>query len=344
MIIEAQSLSLKSKNTEFLPLVPVYWISRGEEYWHIEAQFRVQEWLRKQGYQKPPQAAEEGNQNTLLADLFSDRHLCAITVSGQSIAALKQSIELAFQQGEPATMSKVYVVSTPDLSFTQIKHLQIKESWLSPCFEKICFLIPKVLNGQDYFRWARAYVHFLQLNIQPEALQRLLNDTLNNPLALKQACFKAKILQSQGATCLNLMDVGAILDNESRYQPWDWLKMLGALKQDQALKILGELRRQFFDPILLLWHLSRGLEALLLFKASDQRSFYGEEPALARLKISRNQILDLLQLFPDLDAATKGLSKLPIWVILQLITQFLSSQDHHGVPFSVLYGLHSEDE
>ncbi|MFM8454424.1 MAG: hypothetical protein ACKOAD_05640 [Gammaproteobacteria bacterium] len=323
MLIEAQALSLQAKNQNFLSSGGIYWILSGDEFWFHESKFLIRKHLAKLGYSKLEQAEN--------LDLFSEKNFQEVQLSGKTLSA-----NASFPKPRP---DFALLILSPGLNFNLIK--TSKHGFVQQYFEQICFILPKRLQAYQYNNWAQAYIRNQGLNFEKEALKLLINQSLNNPLALKQACFRAQ--NSTGLNnLLNTQQVLELLDFSGKYNQFDWLQAIGHNDLKQALNILLELKKQNYEPITLVWNLAKELQSLLEIKCNTTDPTF-KKINFQILALSVPQILDLIQTLPLLDAATKGLSRLPIWVILQAMTLFLASKPAYSSLFSSLFGLHPEE-
>lgn len=328
MKIRAPELAARlERHTEPMVLV------RGDEPLLVEeAVDLVRQAARRHGFaQSQIHTADQGfSWNDLFSDfhspsLFAPRVLHELRLVSGKVPTAGSEILRQLLQGKSATAMLLIVVVNAERSLWDT-------AWARAFEEQGLVVTVDRLEGPAVVEWLRRRMERVGLRASPQVADYLAARMEGNFLAMAQEVDKLHLLT--GEELLTEEGLEEAVADHSRYSPYGWIDACLEGHAPVALHILGRLRGEGTEPILLLSSAARETRSLLQIAAERSRGvpltralvahriFSRRQPrfvaALSRLPMSR--ILALLQQCARMDRILKGRASGQLWLEFEALT------------------------
>ena len=180
--------------------------------------------------------------------------------------------------------------------------------------------------------WINARMHSAGLQPDRDSVRLIADRVEGNLLAAQQEVEKLRLLLGEGA--VTVQDVEAAVADSARFDVYKLVDAAVAGDAARAVRILGGVRAEGVEPVIVMWALTRELRVLTglagsvqsgvdLGTAMQRARVWKNRQALLRACVGRHQLADfyaLIRLCRQADAAAKGQSPADPW---QLATRIV---------------------
>jgi len=334
--IAANQLTSQLKKT----LLPCYLVTGDEHLLVQEALDTIRANAREQGF---------GSRELFVQTTGFDWEDLSRAGGNLSLFAEKRIIELRLPTGKPGVKGSaaisdftantaddlMFIVSAPKLDRNSQKAKWVKAMDAAGGVIQIWPVGIRELPAWINDRMKRA-------GLQPErdAVRLIADRVEGNLLAAQQEIEKLRLLHGEGPVTVD--DADAAVADSSRFDVYKLVDAAVGGNAARAIRILGGVRTEGVEPVIVMWALTRELRMLATLSDSIRAGtdlssgmrkvgVWQNREALVRACISRHQaggFYDLLQLARKADAAAKGQMRADPW---QLATQIVLDLAGAGV-------------
>ena len=333
MKIPANNLSSHLKKT----LLPCYLVAGDELLLVQEALDAIRRAARENGF--------DSRDLHVQGQGFDWRELAG---AGQNLSlfAEKRIVELRLPTGKPgrdggAAIVELAAQADDDLMFlisaAKLDKRATSAKWVKALETKGAFIQVWPVGLRDLPGWIGARMKKLGLQADREAVHIIADRVEGNLLAANQEIEKLRLLLGQGA--VSAEDVrGAVVDS-SRYDVYQLLDAALSGDTQRALRILGGVRAEGIDAVVVMWALTRDLRVLTKLQASveagdnlgsalQKAGVWRARENIFRSCVRRHRLSDfyrLIQASRRADAVAKGQAAGDKWQLATNIVWQLSS-------------------
>jgi len=315
--------------------VKVFWLEGKEMLLIQDVRDKIRRWANKaisnrqlhhidHQFNWQPLLAENASFGLFDEDKIYDLRLTKTSLKAGDIEQILEFVHLLDEQ-------KCVIISSDKIE-KKTTQLKIFKS-LSQTIATVTFW---PLSAQEYPRWIQQYSIKNRLQLQPDTVLWLSAQHEGNLLALKQCldrlCFTAREHNSP----LGVEDIRSSTLFQAKYTTFDVVDIALQGQSLKALQALRQLQAENAEPILVLWALHNGLEALDSYRLRQQQKqsmpwpqykIFGPRIRLfekASQKLKPAQIDRALQFAGSIDQMIKGLVKYNIWHGLEILTLMIA--------------------
>ncbi len=238
-----------------------------------------------------------------------------------SLFAARRIIEVRMPNGKPGTagaaaLQRLFETPGADLLILVVTNKLDRDSqdapWVQALQARGAWVPIWPVERARLPQWLRA--RFAQAGLSPEedALALLADQSEGNLLAARQEIDKLALLLPKGAR-VRLADVAAGGADSARFDVFQLGQAVRARDATRALRILGGLRAEGAEPVLVLWSLVRELRAL---QGTGPSGLQARRPPYARLAARAGRA----------DRMAKGLRAGNVWDELALLAVELTGK------------------
>jgi DNA polymerase-3 subunit delta len=312
--IRANQLSSHLKNS----LAPCYLVTGDEHLLVAEALDAIREAARARGF---------GSRELHVATTGFDWGQLAATAGNLSLFAEQRIVELRLPTGKPGRSGGQAIVDLvaqagPDLLFIvtgpKLDGSTAKARWVKAIEQKGVSLPIWPIGLRELPGWIANRMR--QAGLQPErdAVALIADRVEGNLLAASQEIEKLRLLLGEGK--VRVADVTSAVARSSRYDVYKLADAAIAGDAARAVRILGGLRAEGVEPVIVMWALTRELRTLAMLDDAVRQGkdlggtmqalrVWNNRQALVRSCIGRHQHGDFHRLLKSsgrADAAAKG--------------------------------------
>jgi DNA polymerase-3 subunit delta len=263
-----------------------------------------------------------------------------------SLFAERQIVELRLPTGKPGVKGSaaiadfaasaggdvLFVVSAPKLDRGGSNAKWVKALDQHGVVVQVWPVSPRDLPG-----WIAARMKHAGLAPDRDAVRLIADRVEGNLLAARQEIEKLRLLHGEGA--VSAADVDAAVADSSRFDVYKLVDAAVAGDAARAVRILGGVRAEGLEPVIVMWALTRELRTLAsladsiqsgtdLSTAMRQSRVWQNRQGMVRACIGRHQLEDfytLLKQAREADAAAKGQKRADPWQLATNIVLSLAS-------------------
>jgi DNA polymerase-3 subunit delta len=263
-----------------------------------------------------------------------------------SLFAEKRIVELRLPTGKPGRDGGAAIVELAkqagdDLLFlisaAKLDKRATSAKWVQALASKGAFIQIWPVSLRDLPGWIAARMKLVGLQPDREAVQIVADRVEGNLLAANQEIEKLRLLLGEGA--VSAEDVrGAVVDS-SRYDVYQLVDAALGGDTKRALRILGGVRAEGIDAVVVMWALTRDLRVLTRLQASveagenlgsalQKARVWSNRENIFRACLQRHRLSDfyrLIQASRNADAVAKGQGAGDKWQLATNIVWQLSS-------------------
>jgi DNA polymerase-3 subunit delta len=312
--IQANQLSSYLKKN----LAPCYLVTGDEHLLVAEALDSIRLAAREKGF-----TARESH----VATRYFDWSSLAASSANLSLFAEQRIIELRLPTGKPGMEGSKAIVALVDqlgpelmliVSAPKLESRSTSAKWVKTLESAGVFLPIWPVSVRELPAWVEARMRAAGLQPERTAAALIADRVEGNLLAANQEVEKLRLLLGEGP--VSAEDVAAAVANSSRYDVYKLVDATLAGEAQRAVKILGGLRAEGLEPIIVFWALARELRVLIrladdvrqrvdLGAAMQKAGVWRNRQGLVRSCVSRvpdGTFRHLLQAVGRGDAAAKG--------------------------------------
>lgn len=305
-------------------LLPVYLLAGDEPFQQLTAQDNLRQQARQQGFDdrqvfdfsdgKPDwDALLQASQSM---GLFSSRQLIELRLGSKRPD--KSGNELLTHLIEQRSDDLLLIISCSKFSKSDSNATWVKAADKAGALVTIWPIDQRQLPG-----FAKRLLTQTGLDAEPQALQVLVERSEGNLLALSQEIEKLSLLYPQST--LTLERIEHSVADSSHYSVFDLTSATSQSDTKRALRIIERLQEEGEAPTLLLWNLTRELQAMEAISCGQKPDIYLPRPrqqALEHLasRLGTRRLQLLIQLAFKTDAQIKGQLPGNAWDSLTTIT------------------------
>ena len=268
-----------------------------------------------------------------------------------SLFAEKRIVELRLPTGKPGKEGSAAIVELVAAANEDTLILVIapkldrasqSTAWVKAIDKQGGFLQVWPISERDLPGWIAKRMRDAGLRPAKEAVRMIADRVEGNLLAAQQEIEKLSLLHGDGE--ISLEDVADAVVNSSRYDVYKLTDAAVAGNARRALKILGGLRNEGVEPVIVAWALTRELRVLAGIRASQDQGVdlgtamrksgvWQNRQGLVRSCIGRHDTAGfyrLLQKSGQTDAAAKGQLPADPWQLAMETVLGLSSSGGTG--------------
>jgi DNA polymerase-3 subunit delta len=263
-----------------------------------------------------------------------------------SLFAERQIIELRLPTGKPGVKGSaaiadfaasaggdvLFVVSAPKLDRSGSS-----AKWVKALDQHGVVVQVWPVGPRDLPRWIAARMKHAGLAPDRDAVRLIADRVEGNLLAAQQEIEKLRLLHGEGA--VSAADVDAAVADSSRFDVYKLVDAAVSGDAARAVRILGGVRAEGLEPVIVMWALTRELRTLAtladsiqsgtdLGVAMRQARIWQNRQGMVRACIGRHSLDDfysLLKAARDADAAAKGQNRADPWQLATDIVLSLAS-------------------
>ena len=314
MKIQANQLSSHLKNS----LAPCYLVTGDEHLLVGEALDAIRKTARERGF---------NSREMHIATTGFDWPQLAASTSNLSLFSGQRIIELRLPTGKPGraggqTIIDLVEQAGPELLFIVTGKKLDKSSgaskWAKALDRKGVSLLIWPIGVRELPGWIANRMRAAGLQPDSEAVTLVADRVEGNLLAARQEIEKLRLLLGEGP--VSVADVSTAVANSSRYDVYKLTDAALAGDARRAVKILGGLRAEGVEPVIVMWALTRELRTLAtlddvirqggdLGGAMQKSGVWRNRQGLVRSCVGRHQHGDfhkMLKVTGRADAAAKG--------------------------------------
>lgn len=314
------------------PLLPCYLVSGDEPLLVEEALDAIRAEARRQGF---------GAREVHVVTGGYDWNQIATAAGSMSLFAEKRIVELRLPTGKPGLEGSAAIVDlmrqTGDDLLVLIEAPKLERGGASSKWVKAIEAVGAhvqvwPVDVRELPGWVAARMRALGLKPDRDAVRLLVDRVEGNLLAAKQEIEKLRLLRGEGS--VSAADVADAVSDSSRFDVYRLADAAVEGKAARAIRMLGKLRAEGVEPVMVVWALTRELRALArvaesvqsganLGSALQRSGVWRNRQGIVRSCVARHSADDfyrLLQINRRADAAAKGQVRLDPW---QLITEIV---------------------
>ncbi len=323
MKIQANQLSSYLKNN----LAPCYLVTGDEHLLVAEALDSIRAAAREKGFTQ---------RESHVATQWFDWASLAASSSNLSLFAEQRIIELRLPTGKPGRAGSAAIVDLlerlgPELmlivSAPKLDKGAAAAKWSKALDARGVFLPIWPVGARELPGWIAARMRAAGLQPDRTAASLIADRVEGNLLAATQEIEKLRLLHGEGP--VSAEDVADAVANSSRYDVYKLVDAALAGDARRAMKILGGLRAEGMEPVIIFWALGRELRLLAgLSEAVRRRADLGSAMQKARVWRNRQGLVRscvsrapdgvfnrLLKAVGEGDAAAKGQLRADPWQV-----------------------------
>lgn len=239
-----------------------YLVSGDEPLLVMEACQQIRQAAQQQGFdERQVFHAEAGFDWASLAD----------EANAMSLFSSRRILEVRINNGKPsdkgAVLKNIIASKNPDnillIICPRLDAASQRTAWVKAAEENGMFLPIWPIERNQYMGWLKHRIQYSGLQIEQDALAMLAHHTEGNLLAAVQEIEKLKML---GETSINIELLGEAITNNSRFNAFQLADacLLGNIATSSH--ILGQLKAEGVEPILILGALVRKVRQLINLK------------------------------------------------------------------------------
>ena len=314
MKIRANQLSAHLKKS----LAPCYLVTGDEHLLAAEALDEIRDAARARGF---------GNRELHVATAGFDWHQLTASSGNMSLFAEQRIVELRLPTGKPGRAGGQAIVDLVELAGPELLFIVVapkldrggaNSKWAKSIDQKGVNLQIWPIGVRELPGWIASRMR--QAGLQPErdAVAMIADRVEGNLLAAGQEIEKLRLLL--GAGNVSAEDVNRAVANSSRYDVYKLTDAAMAGDAPRAVRILGGLKAEGVEPVIVMWALTRELRTLAtlddavrqgtdLGSAMQGARVWSNRQGLVRSCISRHQpgtFHRMLKASGRADAAAKG--------------------------------------
>lgn len=314
MKIRANQLSAHLKKS----LAPCYLVTGDEHLLAAEALDEIRDAARARGF---------GNRELHVATAGFDWHQLTASSGNMSLFAEQRIVELRLPTGKPGRAGGQAIVDLVELAGPELLFIVVapkldrggaNSKWAKSIDQKGVNLQIWPIGVRELPGWIASRMR--QAGLQPErdAVAMIADRVEGNLLAAGQEIEKLRLLL--GAGKVSAEDVNRAVANSSRYDVYKLTDAAMAGDAPRAVRILGGLKAEGVEPVIVMWALTRELRTLAtlddavrqgtdLGSAMQGARVWSNRQGLVRSCISRHQpgtFHRMLKASGRADAAAKG--------------------------------------
>jgi len=312
--IQANQLSSHLKNS----LAPCYLVTGDEHLLVGEALDAIRKTARERGF---------SSRELHIATTGFDWPQLVASTSNLSLFAEQRIIELRLPTGKPGraggqTIIDLVEQAGPELLFIvtgpKLDKSSSASKWAKALDRKGVSLPIWPIGVRELPGWIASRMRAAGLQPDGEAVTLVADRVEGNLLAARQEIEKLRLLLGEGPVCV--ADVSAAVADSSRYDVYKLTDAALAGDARRAVKILGGLRAEGVEPVIVVWALTRELRTLAtlddvirqggdLGGAMQKSGVWRNRQGLVRSCVGRHQHGDfhkMLKVTGRADAAAKG--------------------------------------
>ncbi|VAW61940.1 DNA polymerase III delta subunit [hydrothermal vent metagenome] len=264
-------------------LAAIYFICGDEPLQVMESADRIRAEARKQNYTE---------REVMDVDAQFDWNLLLDAGNSLSLFAEKRILELRLPTGKPGKVgSKVlqeYAQRPADDAILIISSGKLESSskntkWFKTLDQQGVVIQCWPVNADQLPQWINQRLQSKGLTADNDAVQLLADRVEGNLLAAAQEVDKLFLLY--GAGKLNFEQTASAVANSSRYNIYDLVDTALAGNVTRTSRIIGGLKNEGVEPVLMLWALSR--EVRMIAKISEAN--VSPDAAMAKLRVWENR-------------------------------------------------------
>lgn len=314
MKIQANQLSSHLKNS----LAPCYLVTGDEHLLVAEALDAIRESARQRGF---------GMRELHVATTGFDWAQLTASSSNLSLFAERRIIELRLPTGKPGRTGGQAIVdltgqSGPDTLFIvtapKLDRSSAASKWAKAIDQKGVSLPIWPIGIRELPGWIANRMRSVGLQPEREVVTLIADRVEGNLLAAGQEIEKLRLLLGEGP--VSMEDVSSAVADSSRYDVYKLTDAAMAGDAKRAVRILGGLRSEGVEPVIVMWALARELRTLStlddiirkggdLGSAMQKNGVWRNRQGLVRSCIGRHEqgsFLRMLKATGRADAAAKG--------------------------------------
>lgn len=245
-------------------ILPLYFVTGDEPLLVSEALDAIRRRAREAGY---------GDREVLTAERGFDWNRVLAGSASLSLFAEKRILELRLPTGKPGDVGSRTLVelcgALPEdtlvvVSAPKLERSQSSSKWVK-ALEKAGALVQiRAVDAHALPGWIAARMRRLGLEPSRDAVRLLADRVEGNLLAAAQELEKLRLVLGRGP--VDAEQVEAAVADSARFNIFKLADAAVAGRADRALRILGALRAEGAEPVLVLWALSRELRTVTLIR------------------------------------------------------------------------------
>jgi DNA polymerase-3 subunit delta len=324
------------------PLLPCYLVTGDEPLLVQEALDAIRSSARDQGFESRElfvqstgfDWSELTNAGGNLS-LFADRRIIELRLPTGKPGVKGSAAIAAFAANDDPDI--LFLVSAPKLDRGGASAKWVKAIDAQGGVIQIWPVSPRDLPG-----WIAARMKHAGLRPDRDAVRLIADRVEGNLLAADQEIEKLRLLHGEGE--LSAADIDKAVADSSRFDVYKLVDAAVGGDARRALRILGGVRTEGVEPVIVMWALTREIRMLAgladsirhgtdLSTAMRQARVWQSRQGLVRACIGRHQPGDffrLLKLARDADAAAKGQMRADPWQLATRIVLDLASADRRA--------------
>ena len=314
MKIRANQLSAHLKKS----LAPCYLVTGDEHLLAAEALDEIRDAARARGF---------GNRELHVATTGFDWHQLTASSGNMSLFAEQRIVELRLPTGKPGRAGGQAIVDLVELAGPELLFIVVapklerggaNSKWAKSIDQKGVNLQIWPIGVRELPGWIAGRMRQVGLQPEREAVAMIADRVEGNLLAAGQEIEKLRLLL--GAGKVSAEDVNRAVANSSRYDVYKLTDAAMAGDAPRAVRILGGLKAEGVEPVIVMWALTRELRTLAtlddavrqgtdLGSAMQGARVWSNRQGLVRSCISRHQpgtFHRMLKASGRADAAAKG--------------------------------------
>ncbi len=263
-----------------------------------------------------------------------------------SLFAERRIIELRLPTGKPGVKGSAAIADfasndDPDILFIvsapKLDRGSSKAKWVGALESRGGMVQVWPVSTRDLPGWINTRMKHAGLQPDRDAVRLIADRVEGNLLAAQQEIEKLRLLHGKGP--VSAEDIDAAVANSSRFDVYKLVDAAVAGNAARAVRILGGVRTEGVEPVIVMWALTREIRTLAgladsisggtdLSTAMRQARVWQNRQGLVRACIGRHQPVDfyrLLKMARDADAAAKGQKRADPWQLATEIVLDLAS-------------------
>ena len=320
-------------------LAPCYLVSSDEHLLAAESLDAIREAARKNGF---------SSRDLHIATTGFDWSSLRDSTSNLSLFAEQRIVELRLPTGKPGRVGSQAIVDLIDQLGPELMLIVVtpkldrngqNAKWVKALDAAGVNLTIWPVGPRELPGWIAARMRAAGLQPDRDAVAMIADRVEGNLLAAGQEIEKLRLLHGEGAVTAN--DVSAAVANSSRFDVFKLVDAALAGDAKRAVKVLGGLRAEGTEPVIVVWSLTRELRTLAsladalaggmdLASGMKKARIWSSRQGLVRSCVARHQPRDfhrLLKAAGQADRAAKGQLRADPWqVITPIVLQLAMGQ------------------
>ncbi len=254
-----------------------------------------------------------------------------------SLFAEKRIIELRLPSGKPGRQGSKIILELLEnagdkllilISAPKLNRSTAASKWAKTAESRGALVQVWPVNRREFPSWIGRRMQKAGLKPDKNAIRLIADRVEGNLLAADQEIEKLRLLMGEGA--ISADDVNAAVANNSRYDIYKLADAAVSGELSRALRVLGSVRAEGVEPVIVVWALTRELRVLgklanmvqsgiELGSALQQLGVWRNRHGIVRSCVARHRVTDfyrLLKIARRADAAAKGQSSEDAWQLL----------------------------